>query len=343
MTTLVNSRYKELKDLISILNLEVDELQDISNVKFTPQHTFFVAKNGNDTTGSGSINSPFTSITGALNYVSSNIADSGANVLILVAPGSYLENITITRPRTHIVGMVKAQSNVARIDGNITINPSSVVGGLYNSIFTLEGLLIAPSSGDAITISGVNECNVFINDVYCYTDGPGVQRAIVANQTSSTKTRISLTNVLCNTPLASSNCLSFSNSQVTCDRVTCYTANTQVLVLASSTVTASNCWFETDYSSAVVFVDNSSIFSVGYSFIYNKNTAGDGISIATGGQTIAAHNTFQITGSSGFAVRGIIGSIFIHALNCFVPGSNNKMSSAMGAGAIAMTSSFTSV
>ena len=314
-----------------------------SSLSVAPSYTFFVAQNGNDSAGTGSVNTPFLTISGALTYVASHISDPGAQVLIAIAPGVYSENITLTRPRTHLVSLVKSLSNNVTISGSITINPSSTVGGLYNSVFTLEGLLIAPNSGDALNITGTHEANIFITNVYLYTDGPGLQRGIYANASSSTKSKLNLTNVLVNTVVGASPGLVLSNLIVATDRLTCYSASSSALVLGSTTFTGSSTWLETASSSAVASVDSTSVLSLGSSFIYNSTSGGDGVSIAAGGQFISAHNTYQVVGSAGYAVRGVAGAAFIYAFNCFVPGTNTKMSSAMGQGAVPMSTSFTSV
>ena len=317
-----------------------DLASDLRNSKLSD--VFYVSNNGDDVSGTGSQANPFSTITAALLHIESLSLDQDIDVVVFVGPGAYTENVTITRPRTHIVGLVQSRSNAVTLMGNLAIIPSTVVGGIYNSTFTIENLLIAPSSGDAITIAGLNECNVFITNVYCYADGPSIQRGIVANQTSSIKTRIQIQNVLVNNVTASSRALYLSNTYTTAQSFTCYVGATSAVELIGTTLVASNSWIQANHTSSLITVNYASVLSLGNSYIYNQQSGGSGINISAGCQTISVNNTFQISGTSGFAVSGVTGSIFAHANNCFVYGTSNKISTSIGAGSMPMLTSFTS-
>jgi len=265
--------------------------------------------------------------------------DPNTNVTIVVAPGVYSENITLSRPKTHLVGLVQSKSNATTIAGSVLINPSAVVGGLYNSIFTIENFLIS-SNGDGITVSGDKECNVFITNVYCFSSGAGQKRGIVCSQTSSAKTRVQLHNVLVNNVSTNSCSLYLSNTYTTAQSLTCYSGASESVQLAGTTLVANDSWFQANNASAIVSVNQSSVLSVGSSYLNNQYQNGSGIHIAPGGQVVCANNVFQITGTSGFAVSGGAGSVFAHANNCFVYGTSNKISNAIGAGSIPMQTSF---
>lgn len=338
----VNSSISTLQAANNSLSSSVNNLTiSIQNSKLSD--VFYVAKNGNDTNATGSVASPFLTISAALLHIETNILNSQSNVVVVVGPGEYVENVTLTRPKTHLVGLVESRSNSTTISGNLTINPASTVDGVNNSIFAVEGFLILPSAGDAIAITGSKECNVLITNCYIYADGPGAQRGLVSNQISSTKTRIQIRNLLINNVAANSLALELSNSYATAEFLTCYTGVSSVISLLNTTLTASNSWFENNALSHIVTVSNSSIFSMGSGYLYNKYTNGSGVLIQPGGQTICVNNVFQITGINGFAVSGSQGSVFMHAGNCFVYGTSNKISAAIGAGAISMATSFAAV
>lgn len=329
---------------IPTITADIESLQINSDSlkNFNLSEVFYVAKNGNDTLGSGSSANPFLSISGALAKIDSYSVQQDKNVLILVAPGAYAENVTVTRPKTHILGLVSSRSNTVTISGNVTINPSAVVGGLHNSLFTLENLLVAPGSGDAVTITGANECSVCLTNLYCYTSGTGVKRGLVANQTSAVKTRIQINNMLINNVSSNSKGASLTNSHTTAQYLTCYAGASEALELINTTLTASSSWFQNNNPSNLVSVNATSVFSIGNSYAYNQYQNGNGISIAPGGQVVCANNVFQITGTSGFVVVGSLGSVFTHANNSFVYGTSNKISSAIGAGNVPMSTTFVS-
>ena len=82
-----------------------------------PTDAWWVAKNGNDTTGDGSINHPYLTISKAMTGVSTD-------GIILVAPGEYAESISFSQDNVSILGMgltSKAQitqTNATIIDTN---------------------------------------------------------------------------------------------------------------------------------------------------------------------------------------------------------------------------------
>lgn len=86
---------------------------------FLISNSFFVAKNGNDLTGTGSVNNPFSSITKALTLVPNS---SATGYSITVMPGLYNENLTLTNKNVTILG-TGTQNNtfLTIINGNHTM------------------------------------------------------------------------------------------------------------------------------------------------------------------------------------------------------------------------------
>ena len=124
--------------------------------------------NGNDTTGNGSMDSPFLTIQAAINE--SNTLSISTPVVIYIHPGRYTENITITKPLTSIVGMTSTFSNGCQINGNVTITPSDDSLGVFNNLFSIENLLITGRTGSAsvVTFSGVKTGYLNINNCKIY-------------------------------------------------------------------------------------------------------------------------------------------------------------------------------
>jgi hypothetical protein len=120
---------------------------------------------GNDTTGAGTIVSPFQTIGKAIT-VANTISDAN-KVSILLAAGTYTENISITRANTYISGAAPNLSTATNIVGSITIDMTASAqpfrgGGLAsvqisnvvynnsvaaNQSYLLSDCLIAPGPG----------------------------------------------------------------------------------------------------------------------------------------------------------------------------------------------------
>jgi hypothetical protein len=94
-------------------------LSDIPTV-LRPTNDIFVAPNGNDTTGNGSVTAPFATIGRAMTLA--NTIAQPTEVTIFLLSGTYTENITITRGNTYIssysTGSLRQATN---INGTITV------------------------------------------------------------------------------------------------------------------------------------------------------------------------------------------------------------------------------
>lgn len=100
--------------------------QTLSDVSL--QNAIHVAKNGNDTTGNGTLSKPYLTITKALEGISGSVR------VIVVAPGEYTENLNIsTALNLTIQGMTGAiDSSGVVIHGHITISGTSTRVRLVN-------------------------------------------------------------------------------------------------------------------------------------------------------------------------------------------------------------------
>jgi hypothetical protein len=101
----------------------------------TNVNNYYVSNSGNDTSGTGSIYSPWASVTKAVNIL--NALSGDINAVINVQVGIYTETIpTITKSGISIVG-ASTLPNLSVINSNITFNMSQnsssySVGGLAN-------------------------------------------------------------------------------------------------------------------------------------------------------------------------------------------------------------------
>jgi hypothetical protein len=94
-------------------------LTNVVQALVKPNNLLYVAKNGNDTSGTGSINAPYLTIQAAIYAAAGDTATT-----IILAPGSYVENLTIANVENslNITGSGLAES---AINGNIAISGTS--------------------------------------------------------------------------------------------------------------------------------------------------------------------------------------------------------------------------
>ena len=134
-------------------------LRPAGNTPFKNLNEFHVDPNGNDTTGDGSQEKPFLTITKAL-----TIADQGDQVV--VHAGVYTENITISKPNVSLVGAEGDYASLTQIDGSVTITANgtsnriadctinsaidSGTAGLYLNNVTIKSTIV--SSGGYVEI-----------------------------------------------------------------------------------------------------------------------------------------------------------------------------------------------
>jgi hypothetical protein len=109
-----------------------------------------------------------------------------------------------------------------------------------------------------------------------------------------------------------------------------------------------NSRFETVGVSTVInatssFTPGKPSLVLGNATITNPSANGNGIDIASGsivniGQV--AFNVGSVSGT-GFAVKGVVGSVFLNGNNLIAPGTNNKVSTEIGAGNVPLGTSLT--
>jgi hypothetical protein len=107
-------------------------------------NTYYVGKNGSDSTGDGSIAKPFLTIQNAITVAQTGLLPSSANpCAIYVAPGRYTEDLTLTDGYTTIVGLSETASiqNGVTLVGTITITATGA-SDLFGRTFAFQGLTV---------------------------------------------------------------------------------------------------------------------------------------------------------------------------------------------------------
>jgi hypothetical protein len=135
-------------------------------------YNFYVsAISGNDTSGAGTIISPFQTIGRALD-VANAIPDSN-RISIFLSAGIYNENVSVTRANTFISGSATSLSTATQITGVVTVDMTAsglpiIIGGLssvqvygveYNNSvarqqsYLVTDCLISPINGPAVLLT----------------------------------------------------------------------------------------------------------------------------------------------------------------------------------------------
>jgi hypothetical protein len=109
------------------------------------QNVFYVSKNGNDY-GLGNITSPFLTVGAAINA-------APANSLILIAPGTYTENIVL-KNGVALVSMEGVNNNGVGTSTIILGNVSLASGGVQTFV---SGLTLNCVTGDALTLDDLTD------------------------------------------------------------------------------------------------------------------------------------------------------------------------------------------
>ncbi len=138
--------------------------------------TLIVTKTGDNATATGAADKPFLTIQAALNYASSSYTNFGESVIVVVGPGSYNENITISRYNTYITSqLTRPDQRAVSIIGTVTVN-CPTANSKYNQIVGLQGLFISNSTtSPSLKVTGTAEHLTYIKD--CYIAGANTNTA----------------------------------------------------------------------------------------------------------------------------------------------------------------------
>jgi hypothetical protein len=115
-TTNLNSTFKDAAGNTWIVDSIGDAIQ-AGNAPFKNLNEYHVDPNGNDTTGDGSQEKPFLTITKALTLATPNDQ-------VIVHAGSYTEDIVISNPNIALVGAQSEYGSLTQINGSVTVTAS---------------------------------------------------------------------------------------------------------------------------------------------------------------------------------------------------------------------------
>lgn len=304
---------------------------DTSWSSISMPYTLYVATSGNDSIADGSITKPFATISAALTYANNTYPVTAGNaqrVAINITPGSYTENINLTRPCTHLFG-VEGKLKSVQINGSITVDPSISYGGIFQTNFSLNDLFINSTASHAVQLAGTIQCSLDINNCYLYTSGNGVKAFVVSSTASGgNRIRISGTDI---TTVGDSMALDISNTtNCVVTNGIFSSASTTDVIKVSGTITLSLIQASTATATNVVNVASGTL-SCGMSAFSNTKANGNGVYIAAGAYYIAGQVTSNIALGTGKAVTGVAGSVYLRGGNYFLYGTNNGIGASVTA------------
>jgi len=175
-------------DVVASNSLTVNGLSVKPTLDFKPSATLYVAKNGNDTTGNGSMLQPYATIQKA--YNTAILTSNSGNIFqINVATGHYTENLNLTG-RGYVRFVAGASANplgeTTEITGTVNVALTGATD-LYNRCITFSGFQITGQ----MTVSSATNHSVVLDNCKIYA----VNRAFWVNSLGgATDMRIYLNN-----------------------------------------------------------------------------------------------------------------------------------------------------
>jgi hypothetical protein len=160
--------------------------------EYRPENTYYVSANGDDSYARGNIESPFQTIQQAITFAE-NYTGNNDYKYIVVLPGNYNENLTITK-RIHLIGMAQSPYSASVgcvISGSININVGSNGGDMFNNAVNISGFLI----GSQVSFISTQNSILNMENCYIYSDDNVSGRGLYFNP-SCANSRLRLTNTI---------------------------------------------------------------------------------------------------------------------------------------------------
>ena len=297
----------------------------------------------NPATATGNSMNPFLSITAALSYIESRIADgslvlsiSGAlvqNPQFIIVKSSTTENVALTRGNIFICGYTPDSGHVPIwINGHVTITPADSSGNALNvNRFGLFHIAVLPSgANDAVKITGSNPTKVYLQDTYCYQNN--ATKSCVYADNTGTGSGVVLDD--CTMARSSGSVYLIDIQRGFCSINNLETNGTgQVLNQANnSTGTMLRSSLDAD-TGAVITLSGTTQWGMGEVILNNTSTAANtyGVSMSDTAAMQFGVCTFNIPAAQATnrAINGGAGNIVIYADPIFQYGTSDKISTAI--------------
>lgn len=310
---------------------------------------YFVAKNGDDTTGDGSLSKPFLTIGKAVE-VANAVTPVTTFLKINVAAGVFSESFSVTRPNIIIQGASNnSEERFSKIAGTVTVNSTGATGGFNQQValagFYIESATTSPAvrftgtGTETLVIDGciVTVTNAAANVLWC--DATNATRPIVVVRNS---------NILHQASAPSASIVKLDYGDVRFDSVRVYTSFASgtgygVEVLNSATLWAERMLIDITTTSAALFGSGTSAsqkFLITNSGITQRgdNANAHAISVTNGSiptniAAIISECTLTAFNASAKAINGTLGSSLVyHGLISYGPNTVGAINSSTGSG-----------
>jgi hypothetical protein len=277
-------------------------------------HVYFVHPvPGNTYTATGTINSPYNTITAAINAaVAAGHNDANCAVVILLA--NITENITL-KPGIFLTSLGTGTHGSPNITGTVTVTSSS--GDTVSNHYSISNLrIIAPSNGHCINFTGTFPQKLFVRDMWLDANGSG--DCIYMDNTGTGSTVQFDTGHLAHSGSGDVYCFSVVHGGCYVTDIETTGACQVAAVQAGATMTIDRSELDANgdivvetYGSGTIVITNSSINNI------KANSTGVALNDAAGVATIG-NCLFNIPAGSGYSVQGATGSHLYAANNVFL-------------------------
>ena len=291
---------------------------------------YYVSMNGNDSTADGSEIKPFLTVQAAHDTAASEYPISGGaiskQVQIIICPGTYTGNTTISRFNTILTGAgsLYGRGQMTSV-GQVTVNCSSA-GFVYNNTVTLNGLYMTSgviNSGSGAYTLNIDSCYITSSATTLVSlSNPNSITYVNNSYVSAAVANVTYINAIGGPLLMSDSTIQTSGSGLTSG----YLVN----VGGNCTLQAERCSLNIgNTSNAVVYISSSTVpaggtpFKVSVTNSLIQNLGGPGVDFGTTG-TIGSFIRNVNTIASGKFVFAGNGIAYYNSLICLPTYSNSK-------------------
>lgn len=308
-----------------------------SSADYPQTNQYFVDAGRSDSyTPTGTIIKPFKTITAAYNAaVSSSHTDANPAFIILLS--NITESPTFTQGGIFLTSISGSGTHTGNptITGNITINGSA--SDITSNHFALTGLrIVAGTNGKGVYFTGTHPQRLFMRDLWIDANGTGT--CMFSDNTGTGSMCHINTAHLTHSGTGDIYCIDATKGTITMTDIET-SGNVQVAaVRTGATLSLSGSEIDANNGAAIEVYGGTLV--VTNSVITNTQANSNGIALNTAGSVATLGNVvFGIPASAttGRAVYGVAGTALYYQYLAFYPTTNQKISSAVTASALATT------
>jgi hypothetical protein len=308
---------------------------------------YFVATNGNDTTGDGSLSKPYATISKAVTVANSVAGDTFLK--INVSPGSYSESFTISRRNILVQGAgCEPEEFYTKVLGTVTVDSTTCTEQFTQQI-GLSGLFIQSSTtSPAVSFTGTGTVMLVIDDCYLYATNAAAN-VLLCESTAGTRSIAIIRNsiLLQQSSSASATLAKFSYGDIRIESVRLYTSGASgtchgIEVLNSATLLADRLLVDVTTTVAAILGSGSSTgikLTLTNSAVTNRgaNANSHALSVTNGtSPQVAAYlwqSLLSAFNASAKAVNGTAGqSLVYYGQLTFGPNASGVINTSIAAG-----------